>query len=129
VVIRMQPHTDNMLGLTHSGGSRTFTWVLTCNMLHVMIEAPHSLHTHNRSSSYIYNAIQHLLQLQRLEVIRMPPHTDIRSMGPVRVDVVGVAGWSVGLCWFLCLRPPIPFILMSSRLYTYIMQFSTCYSG
>jgi hypothetical protein len=28
LVIRMQPHTD-MLGLTHSGGSRTFTWVLT----------------------------------------------------------------------------------------------------
>ena len=39
----------------------------------LMIEAPHSLHTHSRSSSYIYNSIQHLLQW--LQVIRMQPHT------------------------------------------------------
>jgi hypothetical protein len=32
-------------------------------LLVLMIETPHSLHTHSRSSLYIYNAIQHLLQL------------------------------------------------------------------
>jgi hypothetical protein len=31
-------------------------------LLVLMIEAPHSLHTHSRSSLYIYNAIHHLLQ-------------------------------------------------------------------
>jgi hypothetical protein len=31
------------------------------SLLVIMFEAPYSLHTHSRSSSYIYNAIQHLL--------------------------------------------------------------------
>jgi hypothetical protein len=31
-------------------------------LLVLIIETPHSLHTHSRSSSYIYKAIQHLLQ-------------------------------------------------------------------
>ena len=42
----------------------------------IMIQTPHSLHTHSRSSLYIYNAIQHLLQL--LVVI---PYPDICSLG------------------------------------------------
>ena len=49
-------------------------------LLVLMIETPHSLHTHSRSSLYIYNAIQHLLQW--LQVIRMPPHLDIYSPQP-----------------------------------------------
>ena len=40
-----------------------------------MIETPHTLHTHSRSSLYIYNAIQHVQQC--LPVIRMPIHPDI----------------------------------------------------
>jgi len=42
-------------------------------LLVLIIQAPHSLHTHSRSSLYIYNAIQHLRQW--LQVIRMQPHT------------------------------------------------------
>jgi hypothetical protein len=34
----------------------------TLLVLMLMFEAPHSLHTHIRSSLYIYDAIQHLLQ-------------------------------------------------------------------
>jgi hypothetical protein len=65
-----------MLGLIHSGDSRTMTWVLTCNMLHVMVETPHPLHTNIniRSTSYIYGVFLHLLL--RLGVIRMEPHTE-----------------------------------------------------
>jgi hypothetical protein len=44
-------------------------------LLVLMIEAPHSLHTHIRSSLYIYNVIQHLLQW--LQVIRMQLQPDI----------------------------------------------------
>jgi len=50
------------------------------SLLVLIIEAPHSLHTHSRSFLYIYNAIQHLLQW--LQVIRMPPHSDICSLRP-----------------------------------------------
>jgi hypothetical protein len=32
------------------------------SLLVLMFEAPHFLHTHIRSSLYIYNAIQHLLR-------------------------------------------------------------------
>jgi hypothetical protein len=43
---------------------------------------------------YIYNVIQHLLQ--RLQVIRMPPHPDICPLGPrARVDLLGVGGGSL----------------------------------
>jgi hypothetical protein len=44
-------------------------------LLVLMIETPHSLHTHSRSSSYMYKVFQHLLQW--LVVIRLPPHPDI----------------------------------------------------
>ena len=50
------------------------------SLLVLMIEAPHSLHTHSRSSLYIYNAIQHLLQW--LVVIRMQLQPDI-ALGEV----------------------------------------------
>jgi hypothetical protein len=66
------------------------------SLLVVMIEAPHFLHTHShsRSSLYIYNAIQHLLQW--LVVISMQLQPDICSMEPER-GVLGVkAGFSVG---------------------------------
>ncbi len=44
-------------------------------LLVIMFEAPHSLHTHIRSFSYIYNAIQRLLQW--LVVISMQLQPDI----------------------------------------------------
>ena len=53
------------------------------SLLVLKIETPHPLHTHIRSSLYIYNAIQHLLQ--RLVVISMPPHPDICPLGPESV--------------------------------------------
>jgi hypothetical protein len=62
-------------------------------MLYAMIEVPHPLHTHSRSSLYIYNAIQHLLQ--RLQVGCR--HTRISALCDLRVDVVGAeGGLSVG---------------------------------
>ena len=42
-------------------------------LLVLLIETPQPLHTHIRSSLYIYNAIQNLRQW--LQVIRMQPHT------------------------------------------------------
>jgi hypothetical protein len=42
-------------------------------LLVLTIEASHPLHTHSRSSLYIYKVFQHLLQW--LVVIRMQPHT------------------------------------------------------
>jgi len=57
-------------------------------LLVVMIGTPHSLHTHSRSSSYIYKVFQHLLQF--LVVIRrMPPHPYICPLGP-----------ESGCCWY-----------------------------
>ena len=44
-------------------------------LLVLLIEVPHSIHTHSRSSLYIYNAIQHLRQW--LQAISMLPHPDI----------------------------------------------------
>ena len=43
--------------VSHWRCCRWFTWVLSCNMLQVMIEAPHPLHTHSRFTSHTYNAI------------------------------------------------------------------------
>jgi hypothetical protein len=43
------------------------------SVLDLMFEAPHPLHTHGRSSSYIYIVFQHLLQWLVLVVIRMQP--------------------------------------------------------
>ena len=42
------------------------------SLLVLLIKVPHPLHTHRRSSSYIFNAIQHLLLWLG---IRMQPHT------------------------------------------------------
>jgi hypothetical protein len=57
----------------------------------LMIETPHPLHTHSRYSLYIYKVFQHLLQW--LQVIGMPPHSDISSLWDRgRVDVIGVGG-------------------------------------
>ena len=53
----------------------------------LMIETPHTLHTHSRSSLYIYNAIQHLQQW--LPVIRMQPHPDICPLRPVSGFLLG----------------------------------------
>jgi hypothetical protein len=66
------------------------------SLLVLMFEAPHSLHTHSRSSLYIYNAIQHLLQW--LVVISMQLQPNICSMDlRLRVDVLSLkAGFSVG---------------------------------
>jgi hypothetical protein len=83
----------------------------------LMIEAPHSLHTHSRSSLYIYNAIQHLLLW--LQVIRMLPHPDIYSLGPKSKS---------GCCWcnrlvslVLMIETPTHFILIPGLLHTYII--------
>jgi hypothetical protein len=53
-VIRMQPQPI-MLGLTVDSGSRRFSWFLTWIVMCAMMEAPHPVHTHVRSTSYIYN--------------------------------------------------------------------------
>jgi hypothetical protein len=58
---------------------------LDYDYVHVMIEAPHPVHTHRRSCSYIYNAFQHLL-LQPV-VIRMQTQCDI------------AVGDSLGVSW------------------------------
>jgi uncharacterized protein YerC len=101
-VIRMLPHTDIRPQWDVAGGSR----------LVLMIEDPHSLHTHRRSSLYIYNAIQHLLQ--RLQVIRMLPHTDIRPQ------------WS-GCCW--CGRWSLLVLMIEApnSLHTYLRSSSSSY--
>jgi hypothetical protein len=45
------------------------------SLLVLMIAVPHSLHTHSRSTLYIYKMFQHLLQW--LVVIRMQLQPDI----------------------------------------------------
>jgi hypothetical protein len=101
------------------------------SLLVLMIEGPHSLHTHIMSSLYIYNAICHLLQW--LQVIRMLPQPDICSLalGLKTEDwilfVVDVAVGSIMLV--LMIETPNHFILIPALFYTYIMQFSTCYCG
>jgi hypothetical protein len=60
---------------SQSGGSRRFTcWTLSWIMLHVMIGAPHWLHTHIRFTSYVYNVFQHLILW--LAAIWMQPQPD-----------------------------------------------------
>jgi hypothetical protein len=44
-------------------------------VLLIMIETPHTLHTHSRSTVYMYKVFQHLLQW--LVVIRMQLQLDI----------------------------------------------------
>ena len=94
-----------------------------------MIEAPHPLHTHIRSSSYIYNVFQHLLLW--LVGIRMQPQPDMP--GP----------WSHSQRWLLEIHsvcyldpifmlpidPPTHFILRSGLYHIYLMCFSTFYCG
>ena len=56
-------------------------------LLVLLIEVPHSIHTHSRPSLYMYNAIQHLRQW--LQVISMLPHPDICYLRP-----------ESGCCWY-----------------------------
>jgi hypothetical protein len=64
------------------------------SLLVLMFESPHSLHTHIRSSLYIYNAIQCLLQWI---VVKACSSSLISALWNLRVDVLGVkAGFSVG---------------------------------
>jgi hypothetical protein len=75
------------------------SWVQKVDsQLVLMIEASHPLHTHNRSSLYICNAIQHLLLwLQVLKVITGCTPCLIFTLCDLRVDVVGAeGGLSVG---------------------------------
>jgi hypothetical protein len=66
-------------GFHTQSGSRRFSRALACSMMQVMIAAPHPLHTHSRSSSYIYKVFQ--LLLLRLAVIWMRPQPDIICFG------------------------------------------------
>jgi hypothetical protein len=116
VVIKMQSQPDMLvLTVTMVDGCRRFTRILTWNVLSVMIGAPHTFHTHSRSTSYIDNVFHHLRLW--LVVIRMQPTPWylICPLGPA----VSSYDW----------EPPIPFILIPCLLYTYIMKFSICYSG
>ena len=72
-------------------------------LLVLMIQAPHSIHTHSRSSLYMYNAIQHLWKW--LPVIRMPPHPEICYLGP-ESGCRGCRRWT--LSRYLWLIPPTP---------------------
>ena len=78
-VIRMPPHPDICYL-----GAKSEEWMPLVGgyLLVLMIQAPHSIHTHSRSRSslYMYNTIQHLRQW--LQVIRMPPHPDICYLRP-----------------------------------------------
>ena len=89
----------NNVGVAVAGGS----------LLVLMIEAPHSLHTYSRSSSYsyIYNAIQHLLQW--LVVIRMLPHPDIGPVLEIESRFCWCSRWVYSV---LLIEAPIPFILI-----------------
>jgi len=58
-------------------------------LLVLMIETPHPVYTHSRSSLYIYKVFQHLLQW--LVVIRMSLQPDICSQGPKSDFVHGFA--------------------------------------
>jgi hypothetical protein len=65
------------------------------SLLVVIIEAPHSLHTHRRSTSYIYKVFQQLLWLV---VIRMQIQPDI-CLDSHTVVAVGVSlGFSLAMC-------------------------------
>ena len=55
-------------------------------LLVLMIDTPHTLHTHIISTSYIYDVFQHLQQW--LQVIRMQLQPDICSPRP-KSDVLG----------------------------------------
>jgi hypothetical protein len=66
-----------------------------------MIEAPHTLHTHRRSSSYIYTELQHLLPW--LAVKWMQHCTDICWVSWSQFTVVAV-GECVGLTFVACVR-------------------------
>jgi hypothetical protein len=63
------------------------------SLLVLTIETPHTLHTHTRSTLYIYNAIQHLLQW--LVVIRMMQHHTVTALWDLRVNGVGIGGGSM----------------------------------
>jgi hypothetical protein len=91
-----------------------------------LIGASHPLHTHRRSTLYIYKEFQHLLQW--LVVIRMQLQPNICSMEP---ETESGCPWCQSwiLCWFFDMVHPTQFILIAGQLYIYIKNFSTCYSG
>jgi hypothetical protein len=86
------------------------------SLLVLMIETPHTLHTHRRSYFYIYKVFQHLLQW--LQVIRMLSHPEmISALWLVGPDVVDVAGGSLLV---LMIEAPHSFHIHSrSTLYIY----------
>jgi hypothetical protein len=63
-----------------------------------MIGAPHALHTHSRSTSYIYNVFQHLLLW--LVVIKMQSQHDMLGL-TVTVVVGNSLGFSLGVYFML----------------------------
>jgi hypothetical protein len=107
-------------------GSRS-SWVPTWIMLYIMIEAPHPLHTHSRSSSYIYIVFQHLLLW--LQVIRMQHQPDIYLVSQSKVGVGDSPGFAMGLHCYISLGHLTHFILIAGLLQIYIKCFSTCYCG
>jgi hypothetical protein len=121
-VIRMQPPTWYMLGLTVK------VVVVGDFLQYVMIEAPHTLYTHSRSSSYIYIVFPHLI-LRLQVIIRMQPQPDICLVSQSKVVVGDSPGFAMGLHCYISLRHLTHFILIAGLLHTYIMCFSTFYFG
>jgi hypothetical protein len=77
VVIRMQFQPD-ICSLGPVAGCHCVWLSKLDSLLVVMIETPHTLHTHSRSTLYMYKVFQHLLQwLLVLVVIRMSPQADV----------------------------------------------------
>jgi hypothetical protein len=78
VVIGMQPQPDICLvSKSKWQDSRLTRFFTPCSMCWDMFETPHTLHTHSRSTIYIYNVFQHLLLLAVAVVIGMQPQPDI----------------------------------------------------
>jgi hypothetical protein len=100
-------------------------WFLTWIMMYDMIGAHHTLRTHVRSTSYIYNVFWHLLLWPMF--IRMQPQQDI-----CLVSQSHGSGWRITwiLTWIMLhfmLGRCTHFIHMSVLLHLYIMRFSTFY--
>jgi hypothetical protein len=56
-----------------------------------MIEAFHTIHTHSRSTSYMYKVFPQHLELWLVVIrIRMPPQPQDISLCDLRVDLLGV---------------------------------------
>jgi hypothetical protein len=118
-VIRMQPPLiyDWFHKFTKvvAGGSRRFTWIHHGVALLHLIRAPHTLHTHSRSSSYIYIVFLHLILW--LVVTRMQHMLGLT----IKVVVVGDSpGFTMGLHCYISLGHLTHFILIAGLLHTYI---------